>query len=241
MGELETKEVEAVCEETGKAFKAVVVRFGDSGWCVPPRFCLEVEKRKEAELKAEKLEARRQRYRDSVPVIFQETNPSRLDQNKLEVAMEWASKPNHRGLIIVGETGMGKTRMAFLACEEWAVRTGRTVKYLPADRMSRDIATSFDSHKGLEEVVEGMVYAPLLFIDDLGKERISPRVETCLFEVVRERTDNRRQTLITSNFSGDDLIGRFKDRELAEPLVRRLREADFFQSFKLDQKPEETL
>ncbi|NBR91550.1 MAG: ATP-binding protein [Rhodobacteraceae bacterium] len=65
---------------------------------------------------------------------------------------------------------------------------------------------------------------PLLAFDDLGKERLTQRLESDLFAIIDERTSNLRPTIITTNYNGTTLLERFNNKETGEALLRRIRE-----------------
>jgi DNA replication protein DnaC len=76
------------------------------------------------------------------------------------------------------------------------------------------------------KVLDILISCPVLVLDDLGKERLTQRLESDLFAVLDERTSNLRTTIITTNYTGDKLVDRFQNKETGVALVRRLR--DYF-------------
>lgn len=77
---------------------------------------------------------------------------------------------------------------------------------------------------------------PVLFIDDLGNNRLTPSMESALFGVLNNRFAHARPTISTTQFLFRELWQRFDNEKLAEALERRIAEhADiaFFQRIKL--------
>jgi DNA replication protein DnaC len=73
------------------------------------------------------------------------------------------------------------------------------------------------------------VACSLLVIDDLGKERLTQRMESDLFAIIDERTSNKRSTIITTNYNGSGLSDRFSNGETGSAIIRRLK--DYFRIY----------
>jgi DNA replication protein DnaC len=65
---------------------------------------------------------------------------------------------------------------------------------------------------------------PVLFIDDLGNNRLTPSMESALFGVLNNRFAHVRPTVFTTQFLFKDLRKRFDNEKLAEALERRIAE-----------------
>ena len=96
--------------------------------------------------------------------------------------------------------------------------------------LEEKLSSSFSDNKHAQNL-KSLCKAPLLVIDDFGKERMTSRMATDLFAIIDQRTMNQKATVITTNFNGQGLIERFmpSDKETAIALVRRLR--DYFSIF----------
>jgi DNA replication protein DnaC len=79
------------------------------------------------------------------------------------------------------------------------------------------------------DVIERLTSCSLLVIDDLGKERLTQRMETDLFSIIDERTSNKRPTIITTNYNGSGLSDRFNNGETGTAIIRRLK--DYFKIY----------
>lgn len=73
--------------------------------------------------------------------------------------------------------------------------------------------------------------SPILLLDDLGKERNTPTAESAIFELIRERMDHKRPTIITTNFDLPDLINRFNHQDTGKAIARRLKEISYCVKF----------
>ena len=164
---------------------------------------------------------RKARILAMIPPAFQDTDrlhPSMQNPRVIE-AMKWDFGP--QGLLVHGQTGGGKSRACYLIAQREA-ELGKNVLIFPPAEFSRQMAESF--RQGREERFHRQLKdADLVFLDDLGKEKMTLRVQEELFALVDYRITHRKPILITTNFVGDKLIRRFEDVEAAIPLVERFR------------------
>lgn len=158
------------------------------------------------------------------PTAFAETDPNRLAiaPQKIERVMNWTPSDG-RGLLLHGETGAGKTRLVWLLLTRLVMR-GIVPLYFPADQLARSLSGSYAQKHGHDALIEKLFRRRVVVLDDLGKEKPTARLEEDVYAIVRERTDNLRPLIITTNFVGDGLVARYSDPEMGKPLVRRLRE-----------------
>lgn len=159
------------------------------------------------------------------PVAFIDTDLARLSEN-LRKASVWtpdAGDPK-ASILLHGTTGTGKTRTAWLIFNRlWYNNFPEKAVWLPMRKLEMAIEKGFDDHKH-GKVLDYFCTVPLLAFDDLGKERLTPRMESDLFAIIDERTSNLRPTIITTNYNGTTLLDRFNNKETGEALLRRLRE-----------------
>jgi hypothetical protein len=156
------------------------------------------------------------------PTAFIETEVARLSEN-LQRITTW--KPGDKAsLLLHGTTGTGKTRAAWLIFNRiWADNFPDKAVWLPMRKLEMAIEKGFDEHKH-GKVLDYFCTVPLLAFDDLGKERLTARMESDLFAIIDERTSNLRPTIITTNYNGTTLLDRFNNKETGEALLRRIRE-----------------
>jgi len=131
-----------------------------------------------------------------------------------------------QGLILRGGTGAGKTRAMFRLLRGYFLQTPRPkIVALTAgqfDREARDAAGKFV----LTDWFDRLAGADVLFIDDLGKGRWTPATAGQFWEIVDDRTKRQRPVFLTTNLNGDTLVQSiWLEKDIAEPLLRRLRES----------------
>jgi len=125
-------------------------------------------------------------------------------------------------ILLIGPTGAGKTRCAYLLLKR-LLDEGRRIVAFDCVRFGHDCARRFRDGSG-EDWSDGLAKVDLVFFDDLGKGRFTERVEAELFAVVERRLANKLPCIVTTNMTGRSLVAK-ASHERGEPLVRRLRES----------------
>lgn len=163
-----------------------------------------------------------------MPEAYRETRKEALPSPSMQQAFDW-SPDEKRSLLLHGTTGCGKTRVAWAVFNKlWMQGYPKAAEFLPMRKVEGKIEKGFDD-RDHGEVIEYLISVPLLCLDDLGKERMTPRLEADLFAVLDERTANHAVTIITTNFNSAGLVQRFTNQETGPAFVRRLK--DYFRAF----------
>ena len=112
-----------------------------------------------------------------------------------------------QGLYICGSFGTGKTHLA-VAVGISLLNKGINVIFKTAGDILEDIRKTFDeNYEGIDSYTVLDIYktCELLIIDDLGKEKPSEFTVTSLFSIINARYENMKPTIITSNYTLDNL------------------------------------
>jgi len=162
------------------------------------------------------------------PALFDSTDPSRLAPELCDLCHNW--NPSGKGLLIHGVTRKGKTRTAWFIADRLfnANPKANRFLFLTMFELEARLVASWGTSSWDKTMVH-MVNVPLLFLDDLGKERMTERMASCLFALVDQRTMHQRSTIITTNLTSDLLLERFHDKETGSAFVARLRDNDLFE------------
>ena len=150
------------------------------------------------------------------PLLYRDTDVSRLDNSVVEKANSWIF--SEKGFGLVGESGKGKTRAIFHRLKREHLN-GKSIHYQTGPKFARRLA---DPTKSRIEI-DDCIYADILFLDDLDKAKFTERVEADLIHVIEERNKRLKPIIFAVNASGKQLSEMFSDNR-SEPILRRLRE-----------------
>lgn len=122
-------------------------------------------------------------------------------------AARWmVANESGRGLFFYGPRGTGKTKLAAIIANE-RVRKGKPVLFSSVPDLMGDIRATF-RRGNTEETLQSVKEADFLVLDDLGAERMTEWVGEQLFAIINHRHNERLATIITSNYSPDDIVDR---------------------------------
>lgn len=177
------------------------------------------EARRKQEYDAKLDSERENLWAEICPPLFQRTKDELLPQRQLAEAMAWEYNP--KGLLLHGSTGRGKTRIVWRILRKQFLN-GLRFEAMTAGEFSRKSSDSA-ANGYAEDWAEKLVRVRLLFIDDLGKGKLTERNEADLFDIIDRRIAFERPIIVTTNSVGDELQKRL-DPDRGAPLIRRLRE-----------------
>ena len=113
------------------------------------------------------------------------------------------------GLIFTGGVGTGKTHLAASIASHIINKYSVTVEFVSYVDILADIRAAFSNNTGYEAKIEArLCEAPLLIIDDLGKEKQSKFTDELLYRVVNKRYNHNLPLIITTNLSLPELEAR---------------------------------
>ncbi|GAB7388597.1 primosomal protein DnaI [Bacillaceae bacterium] len=140
-------------------------------------------------------------------------DPERLDA--LNAVMEFClnvepGSPSCRGLYLYGPLGVGKSHMMGAAARKLAERGIASIMVYSPD-FFREIKDAIQDHS-LKEKVDVLKKVPVLILDDIGAESLSPWArDEVLGAILHHRAMEHLPTLYTSNYDYDQL-----ERHLAQ-------------------------
>jgi len=163
-----------------------------------------------------------------MPTLFEDTQPDRLAPELRDMCLNWV--PKGKGLLVHGTTRKGKTRTAWYIADRLFKANPKANRFLflTMFELEARLVASWGTSTW-DKTMNHMVNMPLLFLDDLGKERMTERMASCLFALIDQRTMHKRATIITTNLTGDTLLDRFHDKETGAAFVARLKDNDLFE------------
>lgn len=138
-------------------------------------------------------------------------------------------KIERNGLFIAGSYGTGKTHLAAAIANQLIAQGTPVICMTMIDLLAR-IKQTFDRDESIHEreVIATYRDIPLLIIDDLGSEQPTEWGITNIFAIVNARYEAYMPTIVTTNYSADELVQRLTpkqgDAKNAEKTVDRLKE-----------------
>lgn len=177
---------------------------------------------------AEAREERRLKIRKAleseIPQLFRPvTVPERLPDREAWAKAAVLPGKAGRWLWLSGPSGSGKTRTAFDMLKAWSEELQAPGAYITAHELMLKAVESAFANREYAFITEWS-RVPVLFIDDLGNNRLTPSMESALFGVLNNRFAHERPTIFTTQFLFRELRQRFDNEKLAEALERRIAE-----------------
>ena len=184
---------------------------------------------------AERSAHREKLWQAIAPPLYRTSETSRFP-DMLVKAIAAHDIASTTGIGFVGPAGTCKTRAAFVLLRRFH-DAGREVFAITAPDLATTAADQFDNSiirefslgptRKVSDVAKRTLArckaVPVLFIDDLGKGKMTERAEIELFNVLESRTSNMLPTLWTSNAGSSELAAMISpDRR--DPILRRLVE-----------------
>ena len=153
------------------------------------------------------------------------------DVNKKEVAIakDYANKcinnEQENGLIITGNSGVGKTHLAASISNELIEKDKLVLMGRLTSLLDMIKETFKDNSKSENELIELFSNVDMVVIDDLGTEKISSWALDKLYTIIENRNENKLPIIITTKFDKEGLLHRFiqsNDKELSNAIIQKL-------------------
>lgn len=127
-----------------------------------------------------------------------------------------------RSVFITGDCGVGKTHKAVLvlrgfvrntSCDNFVAPFRNTPVFVNVPELLIKIRSCFNStSKSEEDMLQKYFNTKLLVLDDLGAEKTTDWALQSLYVIINKRCDEKRQTIITSNLTLDEIKDKLSDR-----------------------------
>ena len=107
-----------------------------------------------------------------------------------------------KGLLLIGRPGIGKTHLAVATLREVVLGKGVRGLYYDTRTLLSTIRSTFNpvTRSSEADVLDRVMGAELLVLDDLGAERTTDWVADTMNLIVNTRYNDRRPTIFTSNY-----------------------------------------
>ncbi|HVR37976.1 MAG TPA: ATP-binding protein [Thermoanaerobaculia bacterium] len=136
----------------------------------------------------------------------------------------WPGTDEGRGLLFMGGCGVGKTHLAVAALVE-IIQSGKPGRLLFSNfqDLILSIQASFDSDQvpTKSQLMNPLLEADLLVLDELGSQKPTQWVSDILYYVINTRYNEERTTIFTTNYA--DTTNDAKEESLTLRIGQRLR------------------
>ena len=156
------------------------------------------------------------------------SNNKKVYQSLKNYSEKLVNEVERKGLILVGNNGVGKTHLACSIANE-LIKNGIPIIYGTLINLLAELKNTYGVNNNISEMKIIKLYekVDLLIIDDLGKEKPSEWGLEKLFTIINSRYENNLPVIITTNYDQNSLINRLSingEIETAKSIISRLYE-----------------
>lgn len=139
-------------------------------------------------------------------------SPYDIMKGHLAVCQKFCSSfPNEKDLLIMGNTGLGKTHLALSIAND-ILNKGHEVVYCSCSNVFQLIKEERGNFSG-SSTLDSLKRCDLLILDDLGSEYINSYYNSIIYDILNSRISEKKKTVITTNLNDYNQIkSRYGDK-----------------------------
>ena len=129
-----------------------------------------------------------------------------------------------RGLYIQGDTGAGKSRLAFALLKRLVFREHLSCQVIDVGGLAALVEQIYRDRGDRATAMGPAKSCDILLLEDLGQERLTLRAGEVLFEIAKHREEHLMPTWATTQQAPTALADRFEDGDKGRGFARRIDE-----------------
>lgn len=217
-------ETDQTCENCGKTYSALTWKrtLWTTGNCIP---CSEIIAKNNLDQENRgSFQKRKENFKKLCPQMYQDFKKDILPNPSVyEQVISW--EVQKKGLLLIGDSRMGKTRCAWQLMKRIYCMDAFTFEAITELQFSHKVA-DFGRSEGLKDWMASLCKVKVLFIDDLGKAVMTERTSAELFYVFEERMSNNKPIIATMQIDPINYAQKISNRsgkEMADAILNRLK------------------
>lgn len=192
--------------------------------CIAERQVRDARAREEAEERQRLMNVAAALGRSNIPQRFRDRTfdtyraESQPQRRALEISRRFAksvieAEPKGASLVLCGSPGTGKTHLACAAATE-VINGGKSALFVTVLAAVRHIKDTYrrDADRSESEAIDDLVSPSLLILDEVGVQVGSEHEKMLVFEIINERYQACRSTVLISNLNREELTAYLGDR-----------------------------